>query len=82
MRSDGVRGGSGLVVRDEPIVSQAAELAADAVRMAAADALRAAQRCGCRRCRQRAVTTFAWAVAFLEVGDAPAAGDQRRRPWG
>jgi hypothetical protein len=70
------------VATDETIVSQAVEVAANAVRMALADALRAADRCGCLRCRQRAATTIAWAVEFLEIGnDLPAARDRPRRPW-
>jgi hypothetical protein len=82
MRYDDRHGGQGLVERDGAVVSEAAAAVAAAVRMALADALRAADRCGCRRCRQRAAATVAWAVEFLEVDRAvPAPGIPQRWPW-
>jgi hypothetical protein len=71
---------SGLMEREETVVSQAAAVVAETIYTRVTDAVRASRRCGCLRCRQRATTTVAWAVDFLhgEPGPPVASGPPRR----
>jgi hypothetical protein len=57
----------------QPVVDQASEVAAAAVRAALADALRQAEVCKCHRCRVQAGQIASWAAGVLE-SQQPAIG--------
>ena len=56
---------------DSIVLEQAAEVAGDAIGKIVRAALRAAQTCGCRRCRHAADETTRWAAVLLEPAAAP-----------
>lgn len=61
------------------VVQQAAEVANDAIGKTVMAALRSAQVCGCRRCKQAAGQATLWAVLMMEPG-RPAAGSPDESP--
>jgi hypothetical protein len=72
MRDDDWRGGRGLLASEEAVVSQAAAVAAAAVR--------AADRCGCHQCRRQTAAVMAWAVTVLDAERAAPAA-RHPPPW-
>ena len=58
---------------DSLVMEQAAEVAGNAVGKVVMASLRAAQTCGCRRCRCAADETARWAAVLLEPAAAPPA---------
>ena len=58
---------------DSIVVEEAAEVAGHAVDRMVEASLRAAQTCGCRRCRHAADEATRWAAALLEPAVEPPA---------
>lgn len=70
------------VTETQTPVRQAAEAAAAAVRQMVADALQAADGCGCHQCRRRAVQTATWAADMLSLDPvAPVTGSYQPGTW-
>jgi hypothetical protein len=54
------------------VLEEAAQVAGDAIGKIVMASLRAAQTCGCRRCRHAAAETTLWATLLLEPAAEPA----------
>jgi hypothetical protein len=72
----------GHVTEAQPVVRQATDAAAAAVRQIVAGALQAADGGGCHQCRRRAVQTATWAADMLSPDPvAPVTGRYQPGRW-